>query len=155
MGSYMPTVPSPSSPSSPSTLPPPPPPARHDQDPAFTHGWARRNSYRTFKTIGAGSEGRVKAAVHLASGRGVALKIHTKPVEPVLSRGLKASTSFEKAVRDCRNYVPELRRKFEAVRGLDHPGVLRQIEMFEVQDKVYIASELCAGVSLMLPLFMF
>jgi eukaryotic-like serine/threonine-protein kinase len=86
--------------------------------------------YRTVQVIGRGTVGTVYEAAHESSGRKVALKV---------------------MYRDLAQEA-ELRARFlreaEAVRGLDHPNIVRVVETGAVEDQPFIALEYVEGTDL-------
>lgn len=103
---------------------------------------AKRQRFRAFRTIGSGSESVVRAAVDMQTGRQVAIKTMTKPALPFLPRGMRPTESFERAQAEREHFSHELRRKYEALRELRHPGLIELVDFYETPEKVYIVKEL-------------
>jgi len=108
-----------------------------------SHGASRRKRYRVLRVLGAGSEGTVREAIDLETGRHVALKTITKP--PSRS-SFGDSVGFERTSGEQDSFSSEHRRKFEAISALRHPGLVELLDYFETS-KIYMVSELAAGVS--------
>ncbi|KAI9022684.1 kinase-like domain-containing protein [Hyaloraphidium curvatum] len=109
----------------------------------FAHGEARRRRYRTIRTVGAGSEAVVRAALCLDDHRPYALKVVTKAPAPPGSPHAR-SPSYEAALAQRDKLGDDLRRKFDAVACLKHPNLPAMVEHFETHDKCYTVMELCA-----------
>jgi serine/threonine protein kinase len=88
-------------------------------------------TYRLGKTIGEGTFGKVKLAVHKLTGQQVAIKIVDKIHAPALVREV-----FIK-------YLTYL--KIETWRGLRHPNVVQLYEVLCTESKIFMVTEYCNG----------
>ncbi|KAI9025727.1 kinase-like domain-containing protein [Hyaloraphidium curvatum] len=111
----------------------------------FAEGRDRRSRFRSLRTIGRGSEGSVRCALSLDTGELVAVKACRKPAAPEPSRALVRTPSAEAAIVDRARVSDELRRRFEALQALEHPNLVRMLEQFETESRVYTVTELCEG----------
>lgn len=109
----------------------------------FEHGKRRRRAYRCLRTIGTGTQGTVKEALCLATGKRVALKAIRKAAEKPNFGSLPAPQGRFDELEIAA--TKDTRRKFGTLGLLRHTNLLDFIEHFETEDKFYIVTELCAG----------
>ncbi|KAI9022387.1 kinase-like domain-containing protein [Hyaloraphidium curvatum] len=110
---------------------------------AFAHGRARRRRLRAVRTVGRGSEAKVKAAVDLDTGALVAVKVVARPV-PALGPGVDRQDT-EHVLLERQRQAKTLRDRFKAIAALSHPSVCRMFEYFETSTKIYTVLELGEG----------
>lgn len=109
----------------------------------FEHGRQRRKSYRCLGTIGSGTQGTVKEATYIASGRRVALKVLRKNTNSnTLSR---RRNSLDNVWEEHEAQIRDMRRKFNALYELRHANLLKVVEFWETDEKFYLATEICEG----------
>ncbi|KAI9098274.1 kinase-like domain-containing protein [Phlyctochytrium arcticum] len=94
-------------------------------EPASAH---KRKEYKTKRTLGLGSFGTVKEAVHLPTGRTVALK------------GIK------KRAHDTPELVEAaVKRELDILSTIKHKNIVELLDWFETSDKWYLVFELLQG----------
>jgi BR serine/threonine kinase len=81
-------------------------------------------AYRVIRTLGAGATGKVKLAEHAASGRAVAIKIIKK-----------ANLAGQPALRQ------KIEREVALMRLLDHPQILRLLDVVDGADALHLVLE--------------
>lgn len=82
--------------------------------------------YETSGSLGEGSMGSVSVCTQRASGRKFALK----------------TIQLDRISQDMIN---ELKNEIDLLTGLDHPNIIRPLELFERKRQIYFIMELCSG----------
>ncbi|XP_076984572.1 MAP/microtubule affinity-regulating kinase 3-like isoform X2 [Tamandua tetradactyla] len=86
----------------------------------------RVGNYRLLKTIGKGNFGKVKLAIHILTGREVAIKIIDKTkLKP---------TNLQKLFREVR-----------IMKILNHPNTVKLFEVIETEKTLYLIMEYASG----------
>lgn len=88
---------------------------------------AKKKLYKKRKTLGMGSYGVVKEAIHIPSNESYAIKIIEKKL-------MKKSSS-----------QAMLKRELTITQGIRHKNVVRLVDWFETRNKVYLVFELASG----------
>lgn len=115
----------------------------------FQHGRERRQRYRTFKKLGDdGTEGTVKVAYSLDRGQPVALKALEKLPRPCEDNGRRSMDPLGgQHTQDRAWAVAQAKKKWSIIATLKHPNLLQIDDIFETEQKLYIATQLAEGVS--------
>jgi serine/threonine protein kinase len=110
---------------------------------AYEHGHRRRADYKTLRYLGAGSQGSVKEAQCLRTGRRVAIKsVHKKPSSGgrhTFPRVGKQRNEGEESLESA------FARKCDIFASLQHSNLVEVIEHFETASKHYLVMEHCEG----------
>ncbi|KZP01684.1 Pkinase-domain-containing protein [Calocera viscosa TUFC12733] len=96
-------------------------------------------SWRTGKTIGKGSSGRVKIARHVRTGQYAAVKIVSK--HALMSSRLSMSAAGEQADK----ILLAIEREIVIMKLVDHPNVLSLYDVWETSDELYLIMEYVEG----------
>ncbi|EJU03564.1 Pkinase-domain-containing protein, partial [Dacryopinax primogenitus] len=106
---------------------------RREDDPKLIGCW------RTGKTIGKGSSGRVKIARHVRTGQYAAVKIVSK--HALMSSRLSMSAAGEQADK----ILLAIEREIVIMKLVDHPHVLSLYDVWETSDELYLIMEYVEG----------
>lgn len=92
----------------------------------------RVGNYLLGRTLGEGSFAKVKEGMHVQTGEKVAIKVIDK-----------------KKAKDDSYVAKNMRREARLLQQINHPNVIKLLEVIETDNSYYLVTELCSGGELM------
>ncbi|KAI8586747.1 kinase-like domain-containing protein [Geranomyces variabilis] len=106
------------------------------------------DEYRIVKTIGEGSFGKVKLAVHLATGEQVAIKVMPKPVatSPMIpQRQSKHANDNDDPTANMPTSTDRILREILVLAHLSHPNISRLLQVVSTPESIFLVLEYESG----------
>ncbi|KAJ3156762.1 hypothetical protein HDU86_003528 [Geranomyces michiganensis] len=106
------------------------------------------DDYQIVKTIGEGSFGKVKLAVHLATGEQVAIKIMPKPAaSPTAPRRAKATDDDDNndPSANAPTSTDRILREILVLSHLSHPNISRLLQVVSTPENIFLVLEYESG----------